>query len=471
MESIVFWEVFHLRINQFLESVCEQIKYKPIRKDIAKELENHLEESKENYIQQGMEENIAEEEAIKQMGEAIEIGKELNKVHKAKFDWRLLIIICILLCFGFLVVLIRIKNGLNGSVTQSNIGKYILFLIIGVTIGIAVYFMDYRKISKYSNILYLIATGIIIYALLFGIMVNGRPYIYIGPSITFAPEIIAVPLYIIAFVGFVNDFNKDNKLEKLISKYINIKVNINLLKSISLGLFSLFVLTLIPSMVSSFIVGMTYLIIGTVKIIQKKENRIKNLIKLWGTVTIIGLFLILLITGNAPYKWDRLTVAINPESDPEGGGWVAMNRKTIIESAKIFGEAENTSDAIDLFDEGTNFAFISVLAHYGWVASIIMVLAVIALSIKLILNAIKIKDFYGKLLIIGISSMFIMQSVFNIFMNMNLWLEANFNLPFISYGGANLIINIMCLALILSIYRRKNIIIENSNNTENLKQI
>ena len=53
--------------------------------------------------------------------------------------------------------------------------------------------------------------------------------------------------------------------------------------------------------------------------------------------------------------------------------------------------------------------------------------------------------------------MFILQSVFNILINLNLWIDFSINLPFISYGGANLIINIMSLALILSIYRRKDI--------------
>ena len=42
--------MFHLQIKEFLNTVCEQIKYKPIRNSISEELENHIEESKENYI-------------------------------------------------------------------------------------------------------------------------------------------------------------------------------------------------------------------------------------------------------------------------------------------------------------------------------------------------------------------------------------------------------------------------------------
>lgn len=304
---------------------------------------------------------------------------------------------------------------------------------------------------------------------MFGCHINGILYIYVTNLFIVSPTVVAIPLYIIAFAGFINDLNKEKKLEILILKYTNIKININLLKIIGLSILSLVLLQLIPSIVSVFVLALAYLILGTIKILQKKENRIKNIVKLWGTVTLLGILLIIQIIGVSPYTWNRLEVAINPKSDPEGYGWVAINRKEIIESAKLWGEAENTSNAIDLFDEGTNFAFISVLAHYGWIVSIEIVLAIIAFSIKIILNVIKIKDSYGKLLIIGISSMFILQSIFNILMNLNLWIEADFNLPFVSYGGANLVINMMSLALILSIYRRKDIIVfQNVNETNKM---
>lgn len=446
-----------MQIKEFLDSVCEQINYKPIRENIAEELKDHIEESKENYMREGLEETIAEEKAIEQMGEAQEIGKKLNKIHKPKLDWKLLLIVCVLLCFGFLVVQIRIENSLEFYSTQISISKYIFFLIIGIALGIAIYFIDYTKLSKYPNIFYLIATGTIIYALVFGANVNGIPYIYVTNSITFSPAVVAMPLYIIAFVGFINNLNKESKLDEIISKYI--KVNMNLVKIIILSILSLGFLTLIPSMASVLVLGLTYLILATVKIMQAKENKIKNIAKLWGTVIIVGMCLLTFIIVTSPFRLERITTTINPESDPQGGGWVAMNRKTIIESAKIFGEAENKSNALYLFDEGTDFAFISILAHYGWAVSIAIVLAIIALSIKLILNAIKIKDNYGKLLIIGISSMFILQAIFNILMNLNLWIESGFNIPFVSYGGTNLVINMVSLALILSIYRRKDITI------------
>ena len=87
-----------------------------------------------------------------------------------------------------------------------------------------------------------------------------------------------------------------------------------------------------------------------------------------------------------------------------------------------------------------------------------MVIAIILFSCKLILDAVKIKDEYGKLLIIGISTMFILESVLNILMNFNLGIEADFSIPFISYGEINMIVNLMILGFLLSIYKRKKYI-------------
>ena len=452
-----------MQTKEFLNNVCNQIKYKPIRESIAEELENHIEEAKEEYMQEGIEEDIAEEKAVEQMGAAKEIGIKLNKIHRPKLDWKLLLIVVSLLFFGFLVVLIRVNNGLKGYITTSNIGKYITFLVIGIFSGTIVYFLDYKKLSRYSNILYLLATGLIIFTLLFGITLNGIPYLYVNNFISINPAIIAMPLYIIAFVGFINNLDKENKLQDIILKYVNVKINFNFVEIILLSILSLMLFMIVPSMASAGVLALTYIILATVKIVKLKENKVKNILKLWGSVMIVGIVLSICVLGVSPFRWSRLQVTLNPESDPEGAGWIAMNRKEIIESAKFFGEAENMSDAIDLFDEGTDYAFISILAHYGWSVIIAIVLAIIAFSIKLIINAMKIKDNYGKFLIIGISCMFILQSIFNILINLNLWIDFSFNLPFVSYGGTNLIINIICLALILSIYRRKDIIVLKNN--------
>ena len=97
--------------------------------------------------------------------------------------------------------------------------------------------------------------------------------------------------------------------------------------------------------------------------------------------------------------------------------------------------------------------FIYLLGKTGVLVVGILVLTIILTSIKLILNAKNIKELYGKYLIIGISTLYILQSFTTILMNVNMGIQTNVNLPFVTYGG----VNILTIAIIFSIYRRKDI--------------
>ena len=430
-----------MQIREYIDNVCNQIRYKPIRNEIAEELTNHLEECKENYIQDGMKETEAELNAVKQMGDAEKVGKQLNKIHRPKLDVKLLLIIGIVLFFSILVALTRANslncdiielNGMSNYETeQTQMSKYFIGLLLGVGSSILIYFFDYRKLNKISNYLYIGATL----------------SLFVLSSVT-----LALPLYVLSFIGFLQETDGESKQIK------GIKINLKLLKLLMLSILSLVFFTVIPSLATGLILAITYLIISIVKLVM--SNNKKGLAILLCLVASISLLGVIGICTNE-HIITRLKSSYYPESDPLGYGYIGVNQQKIIDSAKTFGTAHNTSDAIKIFDEGTNYAFISILAHYGWIVSGIMLLAIVLLNVKLIINAVKIKDTYGKLIIIGIASLFILQTVFNILMNFNLGAKADFNIPLISYGNINLVINMMTLALVLSIYRRKNIIINN----------
>ena len=280
-----------MQIKEFLNTICEQIKYKEARNQVAEEIENHINEEKEEYIKEGMEEIQAEQKAIDQMGNAEDIGKALNKIHRPKLDWKLLLIIAVTLCFGFLVAIIRDNNFLINDQETNSIFKYITFFILGLGISFIIYFFDYRKIYKYSNYIYIIASIVIIWALNFGVFINGVPYIYIGNA-SIAPSDIAIPLYILAFIGFLQDFDKKEKIEvKILEKQT---INLRMVKIITLSIVSLMLLLAIPSFTSAFIVGVAYLIISTVKLI-KSNMQLKKIVALWTIPIVCGILLVTIL--------------------------------------------------------------------------------------------------------------------------------------------------------------------------------
>lgn len=455
-----------MQINEFLNSVCEQIKYKPIRNIIAEELKDHIEDKKEELIEMGQNEEEAEKNAVEQMGDAEIIGKQLNKVHRTRLDWKLLIILVVLLIFGFVISYIitenehtemmqYMKEGVSEYITTNYMIKYACFVVLGFLIGVIIYFCDYKKIKNKPSILYIIATVVIILAFLFGISVNGINFLRIG-NFSIRSNTIAVPLYILAFIGFLENINEENKLTKLF-KEKNIKTNANVLILVVLSLISLLMLSLIPSLSSVIVLAITYLILVTKKIVRESENKRKHLLILWGIPIIVGTVVVLFEVLANPYVLDKFISVYNPEEYKKSEGWRALNRKEIIESAQKFGEAGNMSDAIYLFDEFGNNEIISILAHFGWIPTVTLIIAVLAFSIKLVINSFKIKEKYGSLIILGIGCMFILQSIFNILMNFNLLFDASFNLPFVTYGCGELVVNMMCLALIFAVYRKKDV--------------
>ena len=455
-----------MQINEFLNSVCEQIKYKPIRNTIAEELKDHIEDKKEELIEMGQNEEEAEKNAVEQMGDAEIIGKQLNKVHRTRLDWKLLIILVVLLIFGFVISYIitenehtemmqYMKEGVSEYITTNYMIKYVCFVGLGFAVGVIIYFCDYERIKNKPLILYIIATVVIILAFLFGISVNGINFLRIG-NYSIRSNTIAIPLYILAFIGFLENINEENKLTKLF-KEKNIKINSNVLKLVVLSLISLLMLSLIPSSSSVIVLAITYLILATKKVVSESENKRKHLLILWGIPIIIGTVFILFEVLANPYVLDKFISVYNPEEYKEKEGWRALNRKEIIESAQKFGKAENMSDAIYLFDGFGNNEIISILAHFGWIPTVTLIIAVLAFSIKLVINSFKIKEKYGSLIILGIGCMFILQSIFNVLMNFNLLFDASFNLPFVTYGCGELVVNMMCLALIFAVYRKKDV--------------
>lgn len=136
-------------------------------------------------------------------------------------------------------------------------------------------------------------------------------------------------------------------------------------------------------------------------------------------------------------------------------------RDELINSAKLFGTVNdprrNSNDTTASDFINSEYEFLSFLSQYGWVVSIGMSLTCLLLSVKLIINAIKIRDTYGKLIIVCIASIYILQTASNFRQSLTMrGVITDAPIPLVTVGTIGLIVNMMCMALVLSVYRRKN---------------
>ncbi|MCI9016559.1 MAG: FtsW/RodA/SpoVE family cell cycle protein [Clostridia bacterium] len=438
-----------MEIKDFLKIVCKQIKYIPAREEIKQELQEHMQEMKQEYINNGIQEKQAEQKVVLQMGKAEVIGKRLNKIHKPKLDWKLLILIVILIGYGLLVAIL--KTNVNYNYIKNNI----IYIILGSFISIGIYFFDYRRIKKYDIITYIISSIIMIFPMF---TINGIKHIRIS-NMSFIPSILTLQLYTIAFVGFISSYNENNKIFvnlKLIRKTISI--NKDLIKIMLCSMLSIILIIKSELISNAIILSIIYLVISTFKILQASKNQKRNLIIMYGSLAIF-ILIILFELFMSPFRFKRIISSFKPEIDPQGAGYIGILQKEVIENAQFIGVANTQiahEDEIIINSEG-NYTFIYLIEKTGIIVSGLLVCTIILTSIKLIYNAKRLKEIYGKFLIIGLSSLYIIQSVANILMNINLGIQININLPFVTYGGAYFIVNIINIAIILSIYRRKDI--------------
>lgn len=147
-------------VDGYLNNICSLIKNKRVHSEIKSEIKSHLEELEEGYEKEGIEGTAATELALKDIGNPRVIGENLNKVHKAKIDFKLVIAVCCLIIFGISGIFSFNKGQQDIILSNTYLIKDVVFIIIGAiffTIGVL---FDFRKIKKGSILLYSI--GIVI---------------------------------------------------------------------------------------------------------------------------------------------------------------------------------------------------------------------------------------------------------------------------------------------------------------------
>ena len=83
-------------METYLEKLLSQIRCKKARPYIAEEIRDHIECQIADNLSEGMSYEEAEKNAVTDMGDPVEVGISLDRIHKPKIAWKLLVIVGIL---------------------------------------------------------------------------------------------------------------------------------------------------------------------------------------------------------------------------------------------------------------------------------------------------------------------------------------------------------------------------------------
>ena len=160
------------------------------------------------------------------------------------------------------------------------------------------------------------------------------------------------------------------------------------------------------------------------------------------------------------FRWLRLVAFIDPESDPTGSSYQIINSKVTIGSGGLMGKgalAEGTLTHLNYVPENhTDFIFSVVGETLGFVGSMVLLALYEFVILRMLLLSYYTSDRFGRLIIIGVMAMLLFHVYENIGMCIGIMPITGIPLPFISYGGTNLVTNMAGIGLVLNVTKNKS---------------
>ena len=157
-----------------------------------------------------------------------------------------------------------------------------------------------------------------------------------------------------------------------------------------------------------------------------------------------------------PMRMKRIFSWLDLEQSKDGAGYQAYQAMIALGSGGWTGLGlGNGRQKLGFVPEHhTDFIFSIIGEELGLVATLLVALAFVVLAVCGIYIALHAKDRFGTLLAAGITLLIALQAAINIGVVTSALPNKGLPLPFISYGGSNLLVMLTCVGLLLSVARR-----------------
>jgi rod shape determining protein RodA len=158
------------------------------------------------------------------------------------------------------------------------------------------------------------------------------------------------------------------------------------------------------------------------------------------------------------YQRNRLIAFIHPESDPLGSGYHVIQSKIAIGSGGVWGKGymNGTQSQLNFLPEQfTDFIFSVFSEEWGFFGSLVLLAAYLILILKGLSIASKAKDKLGRLIAVGVVTIFVIHVFVNVGVATGIMPVTGLTLPLVSYGGSSIFSTSIALGLLLNVsYRR-----------------
>ena len=167
----------------------------------------------------------------------------------------------------------------------------------------------------------------------------------------------------------------------------------------------------------------------------------------------LGAMIVLLMSG---YQSTRIEIWKNPWEHPRDGGYQIIQSLYAIGSGGLLGLGLGKSRQKFLYlpEPENDFIFAIVCEELGYIGAAVVLILFALLVIRGFWIAIHARDRFGALLVVGITSLMAVQVFLNIAVVTNFLPTTGISLPFFSYGGTALMIQLLEMGIVLSVSRQ-----------------
>ena len=315
-----------------------------------------------------------------------------------------------------------------------------VFAIMGVAAMFFIGKINYQRFRGLAKPLLYLSIILLILVAIPGIGImrnNARRWLGIGELLTFQPSEIAKLAVILYFSDSIS-----KKKDKMHTTRYGIAPYLVLLGVIALLM-----------MLEPHLSG-TVLILGTGAVLML----VGGISWAWVGLAAVGAggIATLMFTGIISYGQSRIAMWQNPFIDPRGDGYQLSQSLISIGSGGLLGVGLGKSRQKFLYlpEEHNDFIFAIICEELGLIGATIIMVLFAALILRGYWIALHARDRFGSLLVVGVTTLVAMQTFLNIGVVTGLLPTTGISLPFFSYGGTALSIQLAEMGIVLSVSRQ-----------------
>ena len=316
--------------------------------------------------------------------------------------------------------------------------KQSFWLGVGFLFSILFALLDYHRLERSWYVLFPIALGLLTLCFIrpVGMRINGSwRWIHAGP-VTFQPSELAKLVAIIFIAWWFSKFEAK-------------------CKGILMGLLYpvLAVGTLLVPIVMETDLGTTLLIGGTVLLIMFVAGASP---KYLGPLVVLSVAALLGIAWHISERQGRLLAFLHPDQYQEKEGHQQWMGLIAFGSggAEGLGLGNGRQKMLYLPYAHTDFIFPVIGEELGLRVTLVVVFCYLLIVTSGILISLNAKDRFGMLLGFGCTAILGLQAAINVGVTTSLFPNKGLPLPFISYGGSNIFFCLVCIGILINIYRQ-----------------